>query len=127
MRRIICFILISQTLVIGCAETNTQRAQRLGPMLTEAGFHMVPANTPARLQRLKDMTPLKMSYVSRNGKVFYWFPDPYVCDCIYVGNQREYLAYEQLKQENAEQAQPSDEQAYEQFMASPAGQVFYGD
>ena len=128
MCRRICFLLILLTLVAGCSESTTQRAQRLAPLLTQAGFHAVAATTPARLQTLSSMTPLKMNYVSRNGTASYWFSDPYVCHCIYVGSQRDYDAFEQLKQqESAEQAQMADQEKFDQFMASPAGQVFYAE
>jgi len=59
---------------------------------------MVPANTPARTQKLADIVPPRMSYVSRDGKLSYWFADPYVCHCIYVGNEQNYSQFEQLKQ-----------------------------
>jgi hypothetical protein len=74
------------------------------------------------------MTPLKISYVSHNGNPRYWFSDPYVCHCLYVGSQQDYAEFQQLKaQENAEKAQAADEERYDQFMASPGGQVFYGE
>jgi hypothetical protein len=113
-------LLILECLAIGCAESSEQRARRLEPMLTQAGFRVVPANTPTRLQRLADITPLRMSHVSRNGTSSYWFADPYVCHCIYVGGQQEYQQFEQQK------AQAADQQRFEQFMASPANQVLYG-
>jgi hypothetical protein len=83
------------------------------------------------LQRLSDITPLTMSYVSRHGNRSYWFSDPYVCHCIYVGSQQDYQEFEQLKEQasaekSAEEAQSADQERFDQFMASPAGQVFYG-
>ena len=131
MPRVICVLSIFLALVSGCAESTTQRAQRLGSMLTQAGFRMVPANTPTRLQRLSEITPLTMSYMSRNGARSYWFSDPYVCHCIYVGNQQDYQTFEQLKEQEsaerrAEEGPVADQASYDQFMASPASQVFYG-
>jgi len=85
------------TCVAGCAETPQQRAQRLEPMLSAAGFHIHPADTPERIDHLKSMTPLKIRYYERNGKLRYWFADPIVCQCIYVGTEANYQKYEQLK------------------------------
>jgi hypothetical protein len=119
--------LIVQCLGIGCSESSDQRARRLEPMLAQAGFRVVPANTPARAQRLSEMTPLKVSYFSRHGKRSYWFADPYVCQCLYVGSEQNYEEFQQLKQEAAQEVtQENEELKYEQFMASPANQVFYG-
>jgi hypothetical protein len=123
----ISVFLISQCFALGCTESSAQRAQRLEPMLTQAGFRVVPANTPARAQRLSQMTPLKVSYFYRNGKPSYWFADPYVCNCLYVGSEQNYEQFQQLKQESAQEVtEENDQRNYEQFMASPAAQVFYG-
>ena len=81
----------------GCAESSQHRAQRLEPMLSAAGFHMLPPDTPQREQELASHTPLKMRYHFSNGKPHYWFADPYVCNCVYVGNEAEFQKYQQLK------------------------------
>lgn len=94
--------------VAGCAETPSQRAQRIEPMLSAAGFRLHPADTPERQDNLKLRTPLKVRYSIRpDGNVYYWFADPVVCQCLYVGNQANYQKYEQLRlqQRAADQAQ----------------------
>jgi len=131
IQRVYLLLLLS-ILAAGCAESHTERAQRLEPMLAQAGFRMVAANTPTRTQKLTDMVPLRMSYVSRNGKLSYWFADPYVCHCIYVGNEQNYHQFEQLKQlEQEERAQEvtdaAEQTKYDEFMNSPAGGIFYGE
>jgi hypothetical protein len=115
----------------GCAESHTERARRVGPMLAQAGFRMVPANTPAREQKLSDMTPLRINYMPQKGKRSYSFADPYVCQCLYVGNADNFEQFKQLKQANQEeQAQEVTDMAeqtkYQEFMNSPAGGIFYG-
>ena len=130
--------LVSLALIVcvlgGCAESHEQRAQRLEPMLSQAGFHAVPADTPARVERLNQMRPLKVSYFSQNGKSIYWFPDPYVCHCLYRGNEKNYEKYQELKaRASSEQEEPeaaddqASQRAFMEFMASPASQVFYGE
>jgi hypothetical protein len=124
----IAVFLIPLCLEIGCAESSHQRAQRLDPMLVQSGFRAVPANTPARAQRLSEMTPLKVSYYSRNGKRSYCFADPYVCHCLYVGSEQNYDEFHELEQERAQEVtQEYDQRNFDQFMASPASQVFYGE
>ena len=124
-------LLLLSVLAGGCAESHTERAQRLEPMLAQAGFAMVPANTPVRKQKLSDMTPLRINYIPQNGKQPYWFADPYVCRCLYVGNERNFQQFKELKQANqAEQAQEVTDMAeqtkYQEFMNSPAGSICYG-
>jgi len=128
--------IIVAVIIGGCAETPQQRAQRLEPLLTEAGFHQIPADTPARLELLQN-SPLKMQYSSKNGKQRYWFADPYLCQCLYVGNQKSYEKYEALKAELKESEKASEraeeagnmesQRAYDEMIASPSGAMFYGD
>jgi hypothetical protein len=98
-------------------------------MLAQAGFRTVPANTPTRSQKLSEMTPLRVSHVSRNGKLSYWFADPCVCHCLYVANEQNFGQFERLKEakqeERAQEVTDVAEQTkYEEFMNSPAGGVF---
>jgi hypothetical protein len=126
--RLMMFVfLIVQCITMGCAESSASRAQRLEPMLSQAGFRAVPANTPARVDKLNEMTPLKVSYFSRNGKPSYWFADPYVCHCLYVGSEQNYDEFRQQQQERAQQVtEESEQRSYEQFMASPPNEIFFG-
>jgi hypothetical protein len=116
----------------GCAESHSERAQRLEPMLAQAGFRMVPANTPAREQKLSDLTPLRINHMPQNGKRSYWFADPYVCHCLYVGNEENFEQFKQLKQQTNQQEQAqevtdmAEQTKYQEFMNSPAGSIFYG-
>jgi hypothetical protein len=96
-------------------------------MLMQAGFRAVPADTPTRVERLNQMSALKLTYFSRNGNASYWFADPYICHCLYAGSQQNYDEFQQLQQERAEElADQNEQQTYEEFMTSPAGEVFYG-
>ncbi|MGH7988465.1 MAG: hypothetical protein ACREQX_19555 [Candidatus Binataceae bacterium] len=116
-----------------CAETATERADRLEPMLSAAGFHMFPADTAARMAELKSLTPLKVRYYPYKGKLHYWFADPKVCHCIYIGNAEDYQEFEKLrlKQERVEQeeraAEMNQEAAQQEqmnFMMWPMGPFF---
>jgi hypothetical protein len=85
--------------IAGCAtqETPVQHAQRIEPMLSAAGFHVHPADNPARQAQLQSLTPLKMRFYPRNGKMHYWYADPYYCNCIFSGNEKAYDAYERIR------------------------------
>jgi prepilin-type processing-associated H-X9-DG protein len=104
-------------------------------MLAAAGFHVLPADTPDRQTELHSLTPLKMRFFPHNGKMHYWFADPYYCNCIYSGNEKAYDAYQriELQQQMANQqelsAQMKEEAASQEYMnasAWPPNLVFFG-
>ena len=111
-------------LIAGCAvqETPQQRAQRIEPMLAAAGFHMLAADTPARVAETQRLTPLKVRYYFANGKPHYWFNDPVECHCVYIGSEKNYQQYERIRlaqqaaQREAEAAQMNEEAAAQEQM-----------
>jgi hypothetical protein len=134
MHRFAAVAVLMIWVLAGCAETPRQRAHRLEPMLSAAGFHMVPADTAQRQQELASHTPLKMRYYFANGKPHYWFADPYVCNCVYVGNEASFQQYQQLRleQQMAEREQAAaamNENAAEEeqfnWMMWPPSPFFY--
>lgn len=134
MCRLTIVVVLINCVLAGCAETPRQRAQRLGPMLSAAGFHMLQADTPQRQQELASHTPLKMRYYFANGKPHYWLADPYVCNCVYIGNEADYQNYQQLKlqrqmveREQAAAAMNENAAEAEQFnwMTWPPSPFFY--
>ena len=76
-------------------------------MMTGAGFKFVPANTPARQQAFKQLPAHRFSRQMRDGRIFYVYPDPTVCVCLYVGDQNAYGRY----RANAFAKNLADEQA----------------
>jgi hypothetical protein len=125
---------VSIVIAAGCAETPVERAKRIEPMLAAAGFHMHPADTPARQAQLKSVTPLKVRYYPHDGKLHYWFADPVYCDCIFIGDEAAYDAYQRLRlqqrmvnQEQMAAAMNEDAAQQEQmnFMMWPTDPFFY--
>jgi hypothetical protein len=103
----------------GCAETPQQKAQQIEPLLSAAGFHMHPADTPERQNAMKALTPYKIRYYTKAGKLHYWYADPDFCACIYVGNEASYQRFQKLRIEQRmanEQAQAAqlNEEAIQQ-------------
>lgn len=117
------------TMCIGCAESATQRANRVEPLLSQAGFTVVPADNPTRVAKLNDLKPLKVTSFSQGGKTRYWFADPYVCKCVFRGTEQNYQMYRTLVQQQ-DLAEAMDnyqvQQSYDTYMAGAADQVFYG-
>jgi len=78
--------------------TPQQQAEQLEPMLTAAGFRMLPADTPQRQQHLASLVPLQVNYyVGKTGNLHYYMADPDYCKCMYVGSEQDYQQYEKLK------------------------------
>ncbi len=88
---------LSLVLGMGAAVAACQNPQQViankEDMMVAAGFKFVPANTPQRQAAFKNLPPHKFSREIKNGQVFYVYPDPTVCVCIYVGNAAAYGTY----------------------------------
>ncbi len=79
-------------------ETPAQRAQRIDPVLSAAGFQIVQANTPKKQSIFASLPPLTMNYyVAKDGKARYWFADPYECKCVYQGDAMAYQRYQNIR------------------------------
>jgi len=75
-----------------------QQAEQIEPMLSAAGFRMLPADTPERQKQLESLLPLQVQYyIGKTGNLHYWMADPYYCKCMYIGSEQDYQKYEKLK------------------------------
>src|ERR1700724_292237 len=75
-----------------------QQAEQLEPMLSAAGFRMLPADTPERQQQLSSLVPMQVDYYLRQtGTLHHDMADPAFCKCMYVGTEENYQQYEKLK------------------------------
>jgi hypothetical protein len=94
-------VLLMAVLIAACSafqETPAQKAQRIEPVLSAAGFHMVTADNPKKQEVFASMPPLTMHYyVAKDGKPRYWFADPYECNCVYEGDAKAYQRYQNLR------------------------------
>jgi hypothetical protein len=78
--------------------TPEQQAQKMEPMLSAAGFTMLPANTPESQTKLSSLLPLQVQYyIGKKGRLHYYMADPYYCRCMYIGSEEAYQKYEQIK------------------------------
>ena len=69
-------------------EWNTMTTEQL---LTAAGFQKKVADTPAKLAHLGTLTPTrKLVTHRRDGRLYYFYADPVVCNCLYVGTAAQY-------------------------------------
>ncbi len=78
--------------------TPEEQAAKLEPMLSAAGFTILPADTPERETKLSSLVPLQVQYyIGKTGKLHYYMADPYYCKCMYIGSEQSYQQYEKLK------------------------------
>jgi hypothetical protein len=64
--------------------------------LEDVGFIMRPANTPAKVKRLKLLPPRKLISRTANGRRYYIYADPDYCKCAFVGNELAMKNYQNL-------------------------------
>lgn len=104
-----------------------QRAHELDPMLVAAGFKEYPADTPEKIQTLKNLPALSVKhYTGKDGALRYWLADPYGCQCLYLGDQEAYQRYAGIRLQNRmvreeEEAAEENMEASENMMMPPFG------
>ena len=114
--------------IAGCQTTSNQIASK-EDVMTAAGFKFLPANTPERQMQFRQLPPHKFSRQIRDGRVFYVYPDPTVCVCLYIGDQNAYATYRKNmfdKQLADEQQMTAQEMDMYSFDWGPWGGWPYG-
>lgn len=130
MKRIATIVALLGTGLVatGCQTTTSQIASK-EDVMTASGFKFIPANTPERQMQFKQLPPHKFSRQIRDGRVFYVYPDPTVCVCLYVGDQNAYATYRKnmfSKQLADEQQMTAQEMEMNSFDWGPWGGWPYG-
>lgn len=64
--------------------------------LEDAGFIMRPANTAAKLRRVKLLLPRQFIRHRKAGKHYYLYADPDYCKCVFVGSERAMQTYRNM-------------------------------
>ncbi|HTO52872.1 MAG TPA: hypothetical protein VMR50_05745 [Myxococcota bacterium] len=77
----------------GCTLFPQQKTENL---LASAGFRIVAANTPEKIDALNSLPADKISRVDRNGTTFYVYADRGDCRCLRVGREEQYQRYLKL-------------------------------
>jgi len=86
----------------GCAGLQTQNTRATEQLLAEAGFEMMPADSPEKLTHLQTLTPGKIIRHEADGQLYYVFADRTVCRCLYAGTQPQYEKYRALVRQRIE-------------------------
>jgi hypothetical protein len=115
--------------VAAACQTPQQKVASKEDMLSAAGFRFLPANTPQRQAAFQRLPPHQFSRQIKNGQVFYVYPDPTVCVCLYVGDQQAYGTYRKNVFEKKladENAMTANEMAMNDWDWGPWGGWPYG-
>ena len=64
--------------------------------LAAAGFQARPADSPAKMEKLKLLPQRKLRSKTKDGELIYFYADAEFCQCLYVGDQAAYSRYQQL-------------------------------
>jgi hypothetical protein len=91
LRRATVFFLPAAFLT-GC-ETEQQQVRSQEDLLAAAGFQAVPAATPARRQQMAQLPAVHLLQRTQSDKFVYFYADPLVCNCLYIGDQAAYGRY----------------------------------
>ena len=83
----------------GCATLQAGETRSTEQMLTAAGFRAEVADTSERVAELQSLPARRVVSRPHDGEGAYVFADPVGCNCLYVGGEREYQAYQRLRLE----------------------------
>ena len=87
------------SLVLGLSACTAMRKWEAGPtddLLVAAGFTIKSADSPEAMAKLKAMEPLKIVRRVKDGQMVYTYADPYNCQCLFVGDAKQYQEYQKL-------------------------------
>ena len=82
-----------------CTAMHELGATQNEKLLKTAGFRVVAADTPEKVESLNTLAAGKISRVDRGGQSWYVFSDPYECRCFWVGQEPQYERYRRLETE----------------------------
>jgi len=132
MKRISIFLigLVSVALVAGstgCATSkDKEAAQQKEDILQAAGFKVIPAATPEQQQLVKTLPNDRVSALRRKGQVYFVFPVR-SRDAFYVGNNSQYLTYQQAAQVSKKDLVEQEIESINRSMSSPGWEAPWGE
>lgn len=83
----------------GCTSLLKKDAPRTEKVLVEAGFRLIPADTPKKVAQLQALPPYKVVKRVKNGTTRYVYADP-GCNCVYVGGPEQYATFKRYFSES---------------------------
>lgn len=97
----------------GDSSPPTWEADAMETQLREAGFRLVPADTPERIESMRSLPRLELLRAQRDDEPRYVYADPISCRCLWIGDP---AAYEHLGR-LAREAERDELEAFTQDLA----------
>jgi len=94
MTRLITVLLMLA--LAGCAMFRNQKTVEIEKLLAASGFKMRLADTPSKLDQLKQLPQHKLVAQDLDGKMMYVYADASNCKCAYVGDENAYKHFQNL-------------------------------
>jgi hypothetical protein len=91
--RTVLFAALLCMVFVGCAAKRAQQAMNTERMLHAAGFKMKIADTPEKLDMLKELPQRKITPYPREGEMLYLYADAASCNCLYMGTAEAYQRF----------------------------------
>jgi hypothetical protein len=90
-------LIVAAAAIAGCASMRERKVRDVEDMLAASGFVMRPADTADKAANLQSLPPHKLVMQRRDGQPYYVYADPAVCKCVWVGDQKAYAQFQQLR------------------------------
>ncbi len=80
----------------GCLKSPNQKAIDTERLLAASGFKMRLADTPEKLNQIKELPQRQIVAHRSKGKLLYVYVDAEHCQCVYAGSEEAYQRYQNL-------------------------------
>jgi uncharacterized protein YceK len=101
----VLFLFAALLTLSGCStvqhEIKESSTRSMESQLRAAGFKIMMADTAERQRMLNSLPPETVTRIPRPDNVYYIYPDPDVCSCLYVGRESEFEKLQQLSADMA--------------------------
>jgi len=110
-------VAVGASLFAGCATISNvvarEHAAHTETMLAQAGFEILPADTPERVAELEHTPHFELVARPEGDHTVYVYADPAKCHCELVGDDRQLAAYRRLLAEQRDAYEREQAKLYE--------------
>ena len=97
LTNIMSFLTVLLTISIySCASMRESNSVDIEKLLEASGFKKGVADSPEKLDQLKDLPQRKIVSYEEGDKTFYIYADVEKCKCAYAGDEEAYKKYQKL-------------------------------
>jgi hypothetical protein len=90
-------LVVAAAAIGGCAGMREREVRDVEDMLAASGFVMRPADSADKAANLQSLPPHRLVLQQRDGQPYYVYADPDICKCVWVGDQKAYAQFQQMR------------------------------